>query len=140
MSNVPPPPYGEQPPQQPPAGPPPGGGTPPPGGPPPGYGQTPPPAYGQPVYGGGGGGGGGMNPLAIASLVTGILSILCCFGFFAFGVVLGGAGLVLGYLAKQQIAESGGTQQGDPLALAGMITGGIGVVLGIISFILFIAT
>jgi hypothetical protein len=70
--------------------------------------------------------------MAIASLVTGILSIICC-GLI--GLPLGIAGLVLGYLAKQQIAQSGGTQQGDPLALAGMITGGIGVVLSIIILI-----
>jgi hypothetical protein len=81
-----------------------------------------------------------MNPLAIASLVTGILSIVCCFAFGGLGVVLGGAGVVLGYLAKQQIAESGGTQQGDPLALGGMITGGIGAVLGLIGLILFIVS
>ena len=53
----------------------------------------------------------------------------------ALGLVLGIAGLVTGYLGKQQIAQSGGTQKGDPLALAGMITGGIGVVLSIIILI-----
>ena len=128
MSNVPPPPYGDQP-----QGPPPG--QQPPAGPPPGYGQTPPPAYGQPVYGGGGGG--GTNPLAIASLVTGILSILCCWAF-GVGVLLGGAGLALGFVGKQQIAASGGTQSGDPLALAGMITGGIGVALSLLNLITII--
>jgi len=78
-----------------------------------------------------------MNPLAIASLVTGILSIICCFAFGGLGIVLGGLGLGLGFFAKKQIAESGGTMKGDPLALAGMITGGIGAVLGLIGLILF---
>jgi hypothetical protein len=132
MSNVPPPPYGDQP-QGPPPGQQPPYGQQPPAGPPPGYGQTPPPAYGQPVYGGGGGGG-GTNPFAIASLVTGILSILCCWAF-GVGIVLGGAGLALGFFGKQQIAESGGTQTGDPLALAGMITGGVGIALSLLNLI-----
>jgi hypothetical protein len=73
-----------------------------------------------------------MNPLAIVSLVTGILSIICC-GLL--GLPLGIAGLVTGFLAKKQIQESGGVQGGDPLALAGMITGGIGVVLSILTLI-----
>jgi uncharacterized membrane protein len=66
------------------------------------------------VYGGGGGGG-GTNPLAIASLVASIIGICCGIGSIV--------GIVLGFVAKKQIADSGGTQGGDGLALAGIIVG-----------------
>lgn len=74
--------------------------------------------------------------MSIVSLVTGILSILlsCCY----LGIPLGAAGLITGYLSKKQNAESGGMQQGDGLALAGMICGGIGALLGLIHLALVI--
>jgi len=80
-----------------------------------------------------------MNPLAIASLATGILSIVCCFCFGGLGILLGAAGIVTGIMAKKQIQESGGTQGGDPLALAGIICGGVGAALGVVAIILWLA-
>lgn len=113
MSNVPPPPYGDQPQQ-------------PPGQQPPPYGQQPPPpTYGQPVYGGGGGGGGGgTNPLAIVSLVASIVGICCGIGSIA--------GIICGFIARNQIQQSGGTQEGEGLALAGIIIGFVTLGLSII--------
>ena len=71
------------------------------------------------------------NGMAIASMVLGIVWI------YWIGSILA---LVFGYLARKQIAESQGTQQGDGMAIAGIVLGWIGlgilaagVVIGIIS-------
>ncbi|WP_162250918.1 DUF4190 domain-containing protein [Nocardioides sp. Root140] len=58
------------------------------------------------------------NGLAIASLVLGILWI------YWLGSVLA---LIFGYIARSQIKESGGRQDGEGMALAGIILGWIGV-------------
>jgi hypothetical protein len=136
---------------QPPAGPPEGaGGTPeppfgrPPEAPhygdpakPPSYGAQPP-SYGQPPGNYGAGVPGqpmGLapqnSPLAIVSLVTGILGIPCC-GCLIFGIVAA----ITGFIAKKQIAESGGTQRGASLAQWGFILGIVGIVLGVLVTIL----
>ena len=44
-------------------------------------------------------------------------------------------GLVLGVVAKRQIRDSNGTQTGDGMATAGIIIGGIALVLWIIYWI-----
>jgi hypothetical protein len=62
------------------------------------------------------------NPLAIASLVCSILGCCC---------VLGIIGIVLGVVAKNQIKASGGQQQGDGIATAGIIVGIITTILGL---------
>lgn len=129
MSNYPP---SDQPPGQPPYG---GGGQPPYGGggqPP--YGGQPP--GGQQPYGGGGYGGQEQKTsvMAIISLVTGILAIPCC-GCVVFSV----AAIVLGFLGRKEIAESGGTKKGDGLAKAGLILGIVTLVLAIIYWILVAA-
>lgn len=70
------------------------------------------------------------NGKATASLVTGIASLVlswCC-GFGVVGVVA----VVLGVKARNEIRASGGTQQGDGLALGGIITGVIALVLGLL--------
>ncbi|MCC5952007.1 MAG: DUF4190 domain-containing protein [Acidimicrobiia bacterium] len=148
------PPPGQQ--NPPPGGPPPG--TPPgppgygtPGGPPPGAppGQPPgQPAYGappgQPVYGGpppgappGQPGWGAPGPYgtpggyppaprtntnAVWSLVLGIVSIVMC-------PLTGLVGIPLGVSARRKIRESNGQETGDGLALAGIITSVVGVVV-----------
>lgn len=71
------------------------------------------------------------NGLAIASLVLGIIAIPMVFCYYI-GVLPGIAALVLGLVARNQIKASGGTQGGGGLALAGVITGGIGVGLGVV--------
>ncbi len=79
---------------------PPRGYGPPPGYPPPGYGAQgyPPPAWGRPT-----------NTMAIVALVM--------------AFVFAPAGLILGIVARKQIRRTG--EDGDGLALAGIIVGGI---------------
>ena len=94
----------------------------------------PPPQYGapQPPMG-------GMPPktsgMAIASLVLGIVGIITC-GCMIFSVL----GIVFGVIAKKDIRESGGTKTGAGLAQAGFILGIVGVVLGIIYWIIVATT
>lgn len=128
-SEPPPPPDGSAPYGTPPYGSPSGGyggygygGYEPPG--PPGYG---PPGYGyQPPQ---------QSGMAIAALVSGILSLVgvCCCGLLG---LVGIAGVVCGLMAKKEIQESRGAKTGDGLALAGIITGAIGIVLGVASIAL----
>jgi hypothetical protein len=76
--------------------------------------QPPPPPPPLPPPPGGGvpapGSASSTNGFAIASLVT---AILCC-------PILG---IIFGFVAKNQIKQSGGTQGGDGLATAGIIIG-----------------
>lgn len=137
-SGYPPPAY--PPPSYPQAGYPPAGGHPPTGGPPPGYqdasgygGPSYPPmppeygssggGYGQPYPGGypgpeypGGYGGppqSGTNTLAIASLVSSFIGLLCGIGSIV--------GIVLGAVALNQIKQT--RQEGYGLAVAGIVVG-----------------
>jgi hypothetical protein len=73
--------------------------------------------------------------MAIISLVTGILGILCC-GWFVFSI----AALILGFLGKKEIDDSQGAKKGGGLALAGLILGGVGIALGILNWVLIFAT
>src|SRR6476661_4932531 len=85
----------------------------PPGGPP-GYGYAP---------------GVTTNGKATAALVTGITTLVlswCC----GFGLV-GAVAIVLGMRARTEIARSGGRQDGDGLALAGIITGAVAAVFAV---------
>jgi 1,4-dihydroxy-2-naphthoate octaprenyltransferase len=70
------------------------------------------------------------NGKATASLVAGVATLvlsLCPL------VGLGGlVAVVLGVRARGEIRSSGGTQQGDGLALGGIITGGIAFAVGLI--------
>lgn len=95
----------------------------------PGYpaypGQPGYPAYGQ-------GAPTGTNGLAIGALVCGIASIpLTC---LYVGILLGIAGAVMGAIAMKQTKETG--QDGHGMALAGAITGGVGIGLSLIYFVL----
>ena len=117
--------YGQQPPSggQPPPEEPPAYGQQPGYGPPPGYGQQP--AYGQPAYGQPPVGQRGTEPKAIIGLVCSVLGICLC------GIILGAVGAVLGFLARRDIAASGGAKTGDGMALAAIIVGALAVVLNI---------
>ena len=117
MSTVPPDDGGTRPPTPPPA---------PPAGPPPA-----PPAYGQQPGGYGYQSTPKTNGLAIASLVLGIAQIFLC--------IIGGIlALVFGYISRRQIDESGGTQGGRGMAIAGIILGWIGIGLGIAYIVVII--
>jgi hypothetical protein len=125
--------------------------------PPPGYGQAPPaygqpaygqpaygqpaygqpaygqPAYGQPAYGQPAYGPPGYgypvqphtNGKAMSSMITGIISLLFCY----LGVFAGPVAIVLAVQGKKAIQESNGTQKGEGMATAGLVTGIIGTVL-----------
>src|SRR4051812_36500047 len=108
----------------------PGGFPPPPQGQPGGFPPSPPPQgmppAGPPQYGGpspyGGppvGAGQSTNGKAIASLILGIVSIVLCLGYLA-----GVPAIILGRMAKREIAQGNGT--GEGLAQGGFITGIIG--------------
>src|SRR5467141_541797 len=125
MSDLPPPP-------------PPGGGfTPPPPPPPPppaggGYTPSPPPAgYVPPAPGGYAAPSAGYasprtDGLAIGSLIAGIISLVCF--WTCAGLLVGPAAAIMGFIARQRIAASGGTVGGGGLALAGLILGVVGFV------------
>jgi hypothetical protein len=103
----------------------------------PGYGQQPYAPYGQQAghgYNQGGLYGYGAPPRtngkATAALWSGIGSIvltLCC-GLGVLGVVP----IVLGVKARAEIRATGGQQEGDGMALAGIITGAVAIVLSIL--------
>lgn len=65
--------------------------------------------------------------LATVSLILGILSIvlICCWG----GIPLGTGALVTGYLAYNNINREPHIYSGQGMAIAGIVTGGIGIVL-----------
>lgn len=81
---------------------------------------------------------GGLPPKtsgkAIGSLVTGLVGLLtiCC-GFL---VVTSIVALVLGFLARKDIRASNGQLKGDGMALAGIITGFVGIAMVIVTIIL----
>lgn len=73
------------------------------------------------------------NTKATAALITGITTLVlswCC----GLGV-LGAIAIVLGVKARSEIRDSQGMQEGDGLALAGIITGGIAIVVGVLAII-----
>ena len=73
------------------------------------------------------------NGLAIASMVLGIVSIplSCC----CIGLITGIVGIVLGFIAINQIKNSNFSQKGKPFALSGIILGFISIALVIMVII-----
>jgi hypothetical protein len=59
-----------------------------------------------------------VSPLAVAAVLVGVLSLLSFFG--PMFLIVPAAGVVVAILALRQIADSGGTQTGRPLAWAGL--------------------
>ncbi|MER7420429.1 DUF4190 domain-containing protein [Micromonospora peucetia] len=97
------------------------------------YGQQ---AYPPPMYPNAGfaakGPGQQQNTLGLVSMILGIASIplVCCY----LGIPLGIGALVTGWLGKQKAAQ--GLADNNGQALAGLICGAIGVVLGLLQIIL----
>lgn len=118
--------------------PPPGGGAyPAPGGaayPPPGdqYSPAPPGAYPPPATTGGG----SKNWMGITALVLGVVSLLLGFCAFA-GFWAGIPAIVLGVLGMGAVRKHQATNRG--LALAGVITGALGLLLTIGTLIFLVA-
>lgn len=98
----------------------------------PGYQQ----GYGQPGYSAGGypqAYARRTNGKATAALITGVSTLVlswCC-GFGILGVVA----IVLGVKARGEIRMSGGRQDGDGMALAGIITGAAAIVIGLLALV-----
>lgn len=72
--------------------------------------------------------------LAIVSLVCGILSLVCCSWF-----VPGIAAIVMGFIARGKANSDPANYGGAGLALGGIITGAISILLGIVFVILYLA-
>jgi Domain of unknown function (DUF4190) len=92
----------------------------------------PPPQPATPSYSYGSSSTSKTNGFAIASLACSIGGFFVC----GIGFILG---VVFGYIAKNQIDQSGGTQQGRGMAIAGIIVGWIGIALGVIALVVVIA-
>jgi hypothetical protein len=75
--------------------------------------------------------------LAIASLVIGILSLVC--SFICLGVVLGPTAAIMGFISRQRIATSGGMLGGGGLAIAGLVLGIVGFIASVGFFFLYVA-
>jgi len=72
--------------------------------------------------------GGESKGLALGSLICGILSCTICCGM---GLFLGPAAAIMGFIAKKKADEDPQQYGGRGMALAGMITGAVGLVFGV---------
>jgi len=120
----------------PPPPPPSGGGFAPPPPPPPGGGFVPPPPGGF-ATAGAGYAARRTDGLAIASLVIGIIGLVCSFG--CLGIVLGPTSAIMGFISRQRIASSGGTLGGGTLAIIGLILGVVGFLASVGFFFLYLS-
>jgi hypothetical protein len=75
--------------------------------------------------------------LAIASLVIGILALVCSVA--CLGVILGPTAAIMGFISRQRINSSGGALGGGVLAVIGLVLGVIGFVASVGWFFLFIS-
>jgi uncharacterized protein DUF4190 len=76
--------------------------------------------------------------LAIASLVIGIISLVCF--FLCLGVILGPTAAIMGFISRQRIATSGGALGGGALAVVGLVLGILGFLASVGWFFLFAIT
>jgi hypothetical protein len=75
--------------------------------------------------------------LAIASLVVGILSLVCTVA--CLGVVLGPTAAIMGFISRQRITSSGGALGGGTLAVIGLVLGVVGFIASVGWFFLLIS-
>jgi apolipoprotein N-acyltransferase len=71
------------------------------------------------------------SPLAIVSLVLGVLGVPCC-AFFVLGI----AAVVTGLLARRQIDTSQGRLKGNGMAMAGVVLGVVSILVSLVYWIL----
>lgn len=69
---------------------------------------------------------------AIASMVLGICSIVLCMCYGLPGIIAGGVGLLMFYLARPDIRDGRVNSASSGMATAGLVTSIIGVALGVI--------
>jgi Domain of unknown function (DUF4190) len=74
--------------------------------------------------------------LAVASLVIGIVSIVCSVA--CLGIILGPTASIMGFISRQRIATSGGALGGGTLAIVGLILGIVGFIAGVGAFFFWI--
>jgi hypothetical protein len=93
-------------------------------------------SYGQPPPGDGPPSGRQRSaPLAVAGLVTGIIGVIpCCWGVAVVSI----AAILLGFLGRKQVHESGGALQGDGMAVAAIVLGAVGVLASVAYWILIL--
>jgi hypothetical protein len=73
-----------------------------------------------------------MHPLAIISLVLGVLSVpLCCCSFLGMWAPL--AAVVCGIVGMNKIKEQPQLFTGNGLCIAGIVTGGLGLMLDLLA-------
>ena len=78
-----------------------------------------------------------VSGLAVSSLVCGILSLVVCCPFVGF--VFGIPGVICGHLSLSRIKQSAGALLGRGLAVGGLVTGYIGIVLAFVYIPFFLA-
>lgn len=76
------------------------------------------------------------NGLGVAALVLGIVALALCWTVVG-GVVLGILGVVFGAVGVRRAARGEATDRG--MALAGLITGGVGLVVGVVLLVVIVA-
>lgn len=100
-----------------------------------------PPPYGQEPYGGPQGypqQPPQTNPLAVTSLVTGIIGVLAsCFCWFI--PVLPIAALITGFIGRKQVRTEPQRYSGGGMGTAGLILGIVGLVLSVAFLVLVVA-
>lgn len=78
------------------------------------------------------GGSGQSQGLAIAAMICGILSCLCCVS-----ILTGPAGVIMGFIARKKASEDPANFGGGTFAMVGMIAGAIGFLIGIAGMVLY---
>lgn len=74
------------------------------------------------------------NGLAVAGMILGIVSIVTAFLIALVGLISGILALVFGFMGRNRALQMGGAGQAQ--ATTALVTGGIGVVLSIIAYII----
>jgi len=78
------------------------------------------------------------NPLAMVSIALGILGLVGCCCAPIIAVIFGVPAGIMGYMARNQIKASQGSQQGEQLAMIGMVVGIGETVLALLWILFFV--
>lgn len=77
-----------------------------------------------------------QNSLALTSMILGICSLVLL--VLCMGILVAIPAVVMGHIARKQIREAAPMQTGDGMALAGLITGYLGIALTIIPGVMMV--